>query len=98
MSEFAAAAPGPQAAFAPPIALATFATALRPRRVPLVRNGRPVVVNGAQVMTVTEGHPDEVWLKLLKIRHGSERHTEAEWRAMVDGMRDEPAHPSVGAR
>ena len=80
---------------APPIAFAAFAATLRPRRVPLVRNGRPVVVNGSAAMTVVAGHPDEVWLKLLKIRYGTERHSEAEWWVLIDGMREEPAHPSV---
>lgn len=78
-----------------PIAFAAFAATLRPHRVPLVRNGRTVTVKGAVVMTVSAGHPDEIWLKLLKIRYGSERHTEADWRRLIDRMREEPAHPSV---
>lgn len=83
----------------PPVSLAAFAAALRPRQVPLVKGGRPVVRQGVVVMTVAPGHPDEIWLKLLKVRYGAERHTPSEWSALIDGMRDEPAHPTVaGAR
>jgi hypothetical protein len=46
-------------------------------------------------MTVTPGHPDEIWLKLLRIRHGAERHTHAEWASLIDAAREEPAHPTV---
>jgi hypothetical protein len=46
-------------------------------------------------MTVAPGHPDEIWLRLLKVRHGTERHAVAAWSALIDEMRDEPAHPTV---
>ena len=85
----------PPAPVEPPVPLAMFAATLRPRRVALVKGGRPVIRGGAVVMTVTPGHPDEVWLKLLKIRHGAERHTHAEWAALIDAAREEPAHPTV---
>ena len=95
MSETAPDLVQPAAPVEPPVALAVFAATLRPQRVPLVKNGRPVVRQGIVAMTVTPGHPDEIWLKLLKIRYGAERHTSAEWSALIDGMRDEPAHPTV---
>ena len=80
--------------FGPPVPYASFAAGLKPRSVPLVRNGQAVVQNGRQLMTAAPGHPDEVWLKLLKIRHGGEKHTVQGWNALIDAMRDEPAHPS----
>jgi hypothetical protein len=79
----------------PLISFAAFAATLHPRRVPLVRAGRPVVRAGTVVMTVAPGHPDEIWLRLLKVRHGTERHAVAAWSALIDEMRDEPAHPTV---
>ena len=81
-------------AFGPPVPYAVFAAGLKPRRVPLVRQGKPVVQNGRTLMTATPGHVDEVWLKLLKIRHGGEKHTIQGWAALIDIMRNEPAHPS----
>ena len=77
-----------------PIAFAAFANTLRPRQVPLVRNGVPVMRRGRPGMTFMPGHPDQIWLRLVRIRHGGERHTETEWMALIDAMRDEPAHPS----
>ena len=95
MSETAPDQVQPAAPVEPPVAFDAFAATLRPRRVPLTRNGRPVVRQGVAVMTVAAGHPDEIWLRLLRIRHGAERHAPAEWSALIDGMRDEPAHPTV---
>ena len=87
--------PQPQPAPADfPVPLAVFAAALRPRRIPLVRNGNPVVFKGRTVMTATRGHPDEVWLKLLKINHGRERRTPEAWSALIDTYREQPAHPA----
>jgi hypothetical protein len=87
-------APVPAATPGLPVAFATFAASLRPRAVPLVRNGRPVLFRGRQAQTALPGHADELWLKLLRIRHGVEKHTAADWHALIDAMRDEPAHPS----
>ncbi|MDA8249174.1 MAG: hypothetical protein M0Z28_08340 [Rhodospirillales bacterium] len=39
-----------------------------------------------------KGTSDEVYTKLLRIRHGMEKHTTAEWRALIDAARREPAH------
>lgn len=78
-----------------PIPLSTFATGLRPQTEPLRRNGRIVMRNGKAVTAVTQGHPDQVWVKLLKIRHGKERHTAAEWNALIDSYREQPAYPGV---
>lgn len=95
LPEPAPVAEAPTESFAgPPVPYANFAATLKPRRVPLVRGGKAVVQNGRTLMTAVAGHPDEVWLKLLKIRHGGEKHTVQGWNALINAMRDEPAHPS----
>ena len=88
-------APAPTSAPGLMMAFGEFAASLRPRPVPLTRNGAPVLFRGRQVMHAMPGHPDEVWLKLIKIRYGSEKHTQADWLALIDAARDEPAHPTV---
>lgn len=40
------------------------------------------------------GHPDEIWLNMLQARHGSERHSTADWFALIDQYRNLPAHPA----
>ncbi len=79
----------------PQVAFAAFAQTLRPRRitVPPARGatGRAAVPQ----VRIEPGHPDEIWLKLLGMRHGREKHTPAGWRALIDGYRGQPAHPSV---
>lgn len=65
-----------------PVPLEQFAAALRPR--PGVVNGRPALL---------PGEPDEVFLKLMRIRFRGERHTPTEWQALLDSLRHEPAHP-----
>lgn len=40
------------------------------------------------------GEPDEVWIKLMRIKHRMERHSITDWRKMLDRYRDEPAHPT----
>lgn len=86
-------APAPVAAAAvAPVAFSVFAATLRPRILPLVRGGRAVVRNGRPVQTVRAGHPDEVWLRLLRIRHGAEKHAPAGWQKLIDAMRAEPVH------
>jgi len=84
-----------QTAVEPPVPLSVFATSLRPRVVPLVRNGRTVVGrSGRPAVQVLPGHEDEVWLRLLRINHASEKHTLAEWSALIDQYREQPAHPA----
>lgn len=78
-----------------PVPLSVFAASLSPRTVPLLRGGRPVVFKGRHVMTATAGHADQIWLKLLKINHAFEKHTPAEWNALIDTYRDQPAYPGV---
>ena len=82
--------PAPIAEF--PVPLSVFAVTLRPRRVPLMRNGKTVVFKGRPVMTATAGHPDEIWLKLLKLRHGADKRTHAQWHAAIDALRNQPAY------
>ena len=53
-----------------PIPLATFATMLRPQ---LVASSPARSRTGGQtsvIRTYTQGHPDEIWLKLLEVNHG----------------------------
>jgi hypothetical protein len=78
-----------------PIAFGVFAATLRPRRVPMLRNGAPVTFKGRVVMTVTYGHGDEIWLKLLKINHGGEKHTPTEWSALIAAYGSQPAYPGM---
>ena len=68
-----------------------FARTLQPRteRVPSLT--RPGVFHDQ----IVPGSPDEIYLRLLRIRCGREKHTAADWSAIIDGMRNEPAHPSV---
>jgi len=54
------------------------------------RSGKTVQV----ATSATAGSDDEIWLKLLARLHGHERHTSADWRALIDKLRDMPAHPS----
>ena len=75
-----------------PVTLSAFATELLPRTVPLVRNGVPVMLGGRPAQQAVPGHPDEAWLKLLKINHGLERRTPAQWRALIDSYREQPAY------
>lgn len=37
---------------------------------------------------------NEVWGHHLRIVHGRENHTPADWRALLEGHRNTPAHPS----
>lgn len=39
------------------------------------------------------GTDDEVFTHLLRTRHGSEKHLDSEWRALLEAARHEPAHP-----
>jgi hypothetical protein len=40
---------------------------------------------------VPVGHVDRIWLGPLRILHGSEKHTEQEWLAIVEVLRAKPA-------
>lgn len=74
-----------------PVPLSAFAREVGPSV-----SQRQVRVHGRTVTLpmVTPGTPDEVWLKLLAVRHPNERHTITGWRALLDRYRDEPAHPA----
>ena len=38
------------------------------------------------------GTDEEVWTRLLQVRHGHRNMTMTEWRKLHDSIRDEPAH------
>ena len=80
-----AAAGSPEISGDVPVAFSTFAATLRP--IPQ-RDPRGAVV------AVSAGQPDEVWLKFIRQQHGMEKHTMAEWSALIDAWRDQPAHPA----
>ena len=75
----------------PPIPYAAFARGLGPRTTVVAPPARP---GQAPRVQVDPGHPDEVYLRLLRINHGRENHTEAEWAALIEGYRNAPAHPA----
>lgn len=63
---------------------------------PLRAGGRPrvrIVGAVAPRERVQAGHPDEVYLRLLRRDHRMERHTEDGWRGLIDRYRNLPAHP-----
>ena len=43
-----------------------------------------------------KGTPDEVWSRLIRVRHGLEFHDHATWLTLIDRYRNNPVHPSVG--
>ena len=75
----------------PPIPYVAFARSLGPSVAVVAPASRP---GQAPRVAVTPGHVDEVYLKLLKIKHGRENHTEVEWRKLIDDYRKAPAHPA----
>ena len=83
MSETVEFAPAPAEV---PMTLDQFARTLRPRR---------TVDPRTQQVRVLPGEPDEVWLKLLRMKHGRDKRTLAQWKAAIDQYRDLPAHPTV---
>jgi hypothetical protein len=85
------AAKKPEAPKGPPIPFVAFAKGLGPSVAVVAPATRP---GQAPRIVVTPGHADEVYLKLLKMRHGRENRTEAEWRKLIDGYRHAPAHPA----
>ena len=76
-----------------PMPFEAFATTLRPQiasvRTIAPRNGPPTQVN-----VMAKGHPDEIWLRWLKSRHGTEKHLKAEWQLLIADYAKQPAHPS----
>lgn len=78
-----------------PVPLATLAATLRPQLTstrsvqPRRAGAAPGVIN-----TYTQGHPDEIWLKLLAMKHGIERHTLDDWHALIAKYKGQPAHPA----
>jgi hypothetical protein len=75
-----------------PVPLSEFARIVGPRTetTQVLRNGQMV----PQTRLVQPGSEDEVWLRLLRMRHPNERHTMTQWRALITRYKDEPAHPS----
>lgn len=73
-------------AYEPPVAFSAFAATLRPQ---------PVRDAAGRAVGLTPGHSNEIWLKLLSRLHVAEKHTLADWNALIDRYRNEPAHPSV---
>jgi hypothetical protein len=77
----------------PILTLAALADELRAKvtvQTLMMRGGRTATVP----VTAEAGSPDEIWLKLLEIRYSHQRHTRSEWKALIDKLRDEPAHPT----
>jgi hypothetical protein len=81
-----------------PIPLDAFIASLRPQQIgtrlmqPRRQGNRTLPAYEAPIFS--PGSDDHIWGKLLRIRHGNERHTTTEWNALIDKMREEPAHPS----
>lgn len=75
-----------------PVPLAAFARIVGPHVEPLrlIRQGGRLVA----MQQATPGTDEEVWLKLLAIRHPNERHTPAGWRALIAKYGTEQAHPT----
>jgi len=76
-----------------PMPFEAFASTLRPQiasvRSIAPRNGPATTVN-----VMSKGHPDEVWLRWLKSRHGAEKHTRMEWQHLIDIYAKQAAHPA----
>ena len=79
-----------QVTYERPTALAEFAASLRPRVAERHTSG-PMA---GRPKKYEMGHPDEIWLKVLQVNHSGERHTSAEWFAIIDEYRGQPAHPA----
>lgn len=75
----------------PTMPFAAFAASLGPQASVVAPATRPGQVARVRV---DPGHPDEVFLRLLRNRHGRESHTHADWMALIERFRNEPAHPS----
>jgi hypothetical protein len=87
MSETQEAPAAPVVDEGPVMVFDEFARTLRPRGVQVPNTARP----GALMLRVMPGEPDEVWLKLLKIRSGKKKLTLAGWKAEIRKLHEEPA-------
>ncbi len=78
-----------------PMPLAAFAATLRPQltRTQIVQARQPGA-KPSTISTYTQGHPDEIWLKLLQVKHGIERHTADDWHKLIAHYKKQPAHPA----
>jgi hypothetical protein len=78
-----------------PMPLAAFGALLRPQltRTQTVQSRQPGSKPGI-INTYTQGHPDEIYLKLLQVKHGIERHTADGWHKLIAKYKETPAHPS----
>ena len=74
-----------------PVTFSTFASTLRPQAMTVPNLARP----GTTRQEIVPGSADEVYLRLVRIRHGSEKHPLEDWQSLIDAMRGEPAHPSA---
>jgi hypothetical protein len=45
----------------------------------------------AAFASTIRGSDREVYARLLRVRHGAEKHTVAEWHALIDSLATEPA-------
>lgn len=78
-----------------PIPLAVFGAMLKPQltgtsTMPVRKPGDTPHV----IKIYSQGHADEIWLKMLQIKHGIERHTVEGWHALIAHYKTIPAHPA----
>ena len=71
------------------LTLDAFARTLAPRVQQVPNPAKP----GTTRTLATPGQPEEVFLTLLRIEHGRARHTAAGWHAVIDALKQRPAHP-----
>jgi hypothetical protein len=75
-----------------PVPLRTFAESLGVRYASV--QARTTRGHRQIAQALSSGHPDEVWLKLLAIRHPNGRHSVEDWAKLIERYKQEPAHPS----
>lgn len=68
-----------------PMSFDAFASTLRPQ---------PVRDAAGRAVGLMPGHADEIWIKLIRKLHGSEKNTLTGWNALIGKQRDQPAHPA----
>jgi hypothetical protein len=66
-----------------PVSFQQFAATLRPQ---------PIRDPQGRMVGLSAGGRDEIWLKHLGRLHGHEKHTFAEWQALIEQYGKEPAH------
>jgi hypothetical protein len=66
-----------------PVSFQQFAATLRPQPIRDRQTGKQI--------GLTAGQPDEIWLKHLGRLHGREKHTFAEWQALIEQYGKGPA-------